>query len=175
MKMRIGLAIALLGICLTGYAQVDLEVPETPDATYMTADGKEVREYDVSVWRVGREHITVQFSNGELGTYRVPRDFRFDIEGTPTPLSGIYPRQDLQAYLTYDNGMWQLVDPGSIVDDVIEINTVAEAAPEEDLEPAVEETSSAPVPRTASPLPLIGLAGLALVGLAGGVRRLRHR
>lgn len=168
---KVLMAASLLMLALSVTAQAQMDIPANPDATYRTADGKEVREYDVRVHRVGHNHISVEFSNNAIGTYRVPNDFRFDIDGNPTSLSGIVPRQRLKAYLTYDNDEWHLVHhSGDIVDDVVTVVTVAESAPEEDL---VEVSSAPSMPTTASPLPMIALGGLALLGLSAGLRRRR--
>jgi hypothetical protein len=168
---------AMLTLGMAGMASAqDIELPDNPDKTFRTAEGQEVRQYMLEVKAVGRRHVTVEFSDGSRHTYRVPNDFRFNIDGTPTPLSGIYPRQKLRAYFYYNQGEWQMTQPADfdvVESEPVEIVAVADQAPEEDLMPVMDDVPE--MPKTAGTLPMIALIGLVLLAAAGGLRMARVR
>lgn len=155
-------AIAALSIGAVAFAQT-LDLPADPVSVSRTADGAELRQYNVRVHRVSRNHITVRFDNGEFATYRVPRGFQFMIEGEPTPLSAIRPRQELRVHIERRDDQWRLAqareaqaEPGVMV--------VVLAAPRVS-EEAHEEDAAAALPATASGLPLFALGGTLMLGL----------
>jgi hypothetical protein len=100
-----------------------------------------------------------------VDTFRPPADFRADVDGEPLPFSKIPSGKDIRLYVP--EGRFTLV---SFEEDVIVEAVVVEEPVEEVV--VVEETVV--MPTTASPLPLIGLAGglfVKLGGLAGYLRR----
>lgn len=157
------IAIAALVFGAAALAQT-VELPAEPVSVTRTADGTEVRQYDIRVTRVSRNHITVRFDNGQTATYRVPRDFMFMIEGQPTPLSGISPRQQLRVYVERKDEQWRLAqaqpDEAGVMEVVVSAPEVSETVYE------AEEPAPA-LPATASNLPALALGGglLLLLGL----------
>lgn len=157
---KILVAVAAMSIGAAAFAQA-VDLPADPVSVTRTADGAELRQYNIRVHRVSRNHITVAFDNGHLATYRVPNNFRFMIEGEPTPLSAIRPRQELRVYVERRDDQWQLAqaapsDAGTMV--------VVVAAPRV-TEEAHEEDAAAALPATASGLPLFALGGALMLGL----------
>jgi len=99
-----------------------------------------------------------------VDTFRPPSDFRADVDGTPTPFSKIPTGKDIRVYVP--EGRFTLVS--------FEENVVVEAMPVEEPVEEVMVEEAVVMPTTASPLPLIGLAGglfVMLGGLAGYLRR----
>ncbi len=129
--------------------------------------------YNLQVVRVDGRRLTARvFELEGRRTFRVPSDFRFYIDGQPTDVTALQPRQRLRAYVTRAaSGELVLVDAGPPqatppaappAPPVIAVQAPAPAAP-------------AMLPKTASPLPLVGLAGLLALAIAIGARLARRQ
>lgn len=102
----------------------------------------------------------------EVDTFRPPKDFMADVDGVPTAFSKIPSGKDIRLYVP--EGRFVLVS--------FEEDVVVEAIPvEEPVEEVMVVEETVVMPTTASPLPLIGLAGGLFVMLGGVVGFLRRR
>ncbi len=122
------------------------------------------------VLRISGRWIWVDIENEGRKRFRVPHEFRFMIDGEPVGLDQIVVGQHLRAYITHTENGWVLVsEPGGVeaVEEAEVVAEVAEVAPEPEPEPVM--------PDTASQLPLIGLLGLAFLGLGFGLGVARRR
>jgi hypothetical protein len=100
-----------------------------------------------------------------VDTFRPPKDFRADVDGTPTVFSDIPSGKDIRLYVP--EGRFTLV---SFEEDVI-----VEAIPVEEPVEEVVVVEEVVMPTTASPLPLFGLAGGLFVMLGTAFAFLRRR
>jgi hypothetical protein len=100
-----------------------------------------------------------------VDTFRPPADFRADVDGQPTPFSQIPTGKDIRVYVP--EGRFTLVS--------FDQEVVVEAVPVEEPVEEVVVAEEVVMPTTASPLPLIGLAGGLFVMLGGLAAFLRRR
>lgn len=145
---------------------------------YMPASCAGVVEKNGTLYAKFNAKMERYFNNGDVklriyapdgswnvDTFRPPKDFMADVDGTPTPFDKIPTGKDIRVYVP--EGRFTLV---SFEEDVI-----VEAVPvEEPMEEATVVEETVVMPTTASPLPLIGLLGglfIAVGGLAGFLRR----
>ena len=121
------------------------------------------------VRRVSGNDVTLEMPNGELRQYSVKPTTTFIIDGKPLGVSKLKKRMTISAE--------------KIVEEpTAEFNTdtqvVGQAPPPPPPEPApVVAATPAPeptLPKTASPIPLMGLLGLLFVGGSFGIRMLRR-
>ncbi|HLU05059.1 MAG TPA: hypothetical protein VKZ91_00755 [Woeseiaceae bacterium] len=139
-------------------------------------DGKYFVRFEGEVDRVrdrGRS-ITVDFREGDRLTISPPDNLSIFIDGRRTSAANLRPGDQLNFYIPQD----QLV--ATFFDDESETATAQEAPitpePEETLA-RTEPQSQSRLPGTASPLPLLGFAGLILLvlGAALTIRRLTRQ
>ena len=100
----------------------------------------------------------------EVDTFRPPRDFRAEVDGTLMGFDKIPSGKDIRIYVP--EGRFSIVSIPVADEPVVEAVFVEEVV-------VVEEEPE--MPTTASPLPLIGLAGGLFVMLGGLVGALRRR
>jgi hypothetical protein len=138
----------------------------------MERDGKYFVRFEGEVERVrdrGRQ-ITVDFRDGDRLTLTPPENLSIHIDGRPTSAADLRPGDQLNFYIPQD----QLVvtffegEPESAPAQEAEIS----AEPEEQYAAAQPERQSM-LPGTASPLPLLAVAGLILLTL-GAVLTIRR-
>jgi hypothetical protein len=151
--------------------------PDAPDACLgiVERDGQQYARFEARIVNVSGQRITAEFKRPD-GSYGTPVSFvpdsdaRVRIQGRSYRYRDLSRGQELSVYLPPDR--WEIaVHTAENVD--------FEAAPAVTL---VALTEPSPVvsalPRTATPLPLLGLAGVLFMGLGvvvAAVRRLRRR
>lgn len=118
---------------------------------------------------------------GENKSVSVDRDFKFNVDGKMTPLNGLTRGMRLTATVVTTSeaatGTSKVVSATSTTPPKPEPVAAAEPAPPPPPPPAPEPEPE-PVkelPKTASPLPLAGLSGGALLLLGAGLSALRRR
>lgn len=148
-----------------------LSMPATAQTSFAWVQD-DIDVYNMQVVRVSGRRLTVRIT--ELGgrhTFQVPRGFHFYIDGQRTDVTALERGQRLTAYVTrapnrelvlVDAGVPQATPPATPAAPPV----VAVQAPEP--APAV-----AMLPKTGSPLPLIGLGGLLALITAFGIRLVR--
>jgi LPXTG-motif cell wall-anchored protein len=132
---------------------------------------EDIDVYDLRVVAVKKNSLKAHILGIGTRTFSVPSDFRFEIDGAPTPLKNLVPRQKLRAYVTRSpRGTLQLVDAGP-VEAVVPV--VAPKTPV--IAEVVAPMQAAVLPKTGTVLPFsLGLA-LASGSLALALRRRRSR
>jgi hypothetical protein len=135
-------------------------------------NGEPYALYKAEVVRVRSDGVDVRFklpdgSKSERRYIKTRPEFRVLIEGKATRVRDLGVGQDLTAYVKVREPVVALAQPAD--------EPVADPAPLEAVEPAVETRVAEAMPQTAGPLPLLALLGSGLVLLAGGMRRLRRR
>lgn len=134
---------------------------------------EDIDTYNLEVVRVDGQRLTARVAElGSRTTFRVPSDFRFYIDGVPTKVGGLSPRQKLRAYVTRGaRGELLLVDAGPPQ----VTPPVTPAAPPVVAAVVAEVPATAMLPKTGGLLPLFALFGLAAFGLAAVTRMARKR
>jgi hypothetical protein len=112
--------------------------------------------------------LTVQFKDGNKLTLHPDPNFEVSINGKPTKPSGLRPGDKLNFYVPQSRLVAQLDETPSATPTE---ETPMEPAPAEEPAPAMAATEE--LPKTASPLPMFGVAGLGLLGLGGLLTALR--
>lgn len=142
--------------------------PVAPEEVIDLPDGSTVEVYKGTVQHVSGNRLTVRFPGGAHHTYTVPPDYRFNIGGREVRARDLNRGDELTAYVTkHPTADHELVIIEEIEEDVYEV-----------VESVTPEPVADSLPSTASPMPLVGLAGLlsagiGLLGLLG--LRLRRR
>lgn len=118
--------------------------------------------------------------DGQNKSVVVDRDFKFNVDGKMTPLAGLHKGMRLTATVVTTSegavGTSKVVSATSTAPPKPEPVAAAEPAPPPP--PPAPEPEPEPVkelPKTASPLPLAGLSGGALLLLGAGLSALRRR
>ena len=133
-----------------------------------------------TVVRVVGNNLTVREAN-QTKTYTVPKGFQFDVDGKQVGIDKLRPGYKLTAEIVYKSEnlvTTRDVDIGGNTPPPPPAPAPAAAsAPAPAPEPAqVAEAAPAPeLPKTASPLPLIGLLGTLLTASGFAVRRMSRR
>jgi len=132
-------------------------------------DGRYFVKFGGEVKRVADrgKKLTVAFKDGDRLTLNPPEDLTVDINGKATPIARLRPGDMLTFYVAQDRLAANMSADNNAVAPLVPIAP----APEE---PSGSMMASKDLPRTASALPTIGLAGLLLVGL-GAALTLRRR
>jgi len=144
-------------------------LPEQSLAQQHTFDWvqSDIDVYNLRVVRVSGRRLTVHVSELDgRRTFNVPRDYKFYIDGEPTDVTKLRPNQRLTAYVTRaENRKVVLVDAGAQ-------QATPPAKPPAPPVIAVQAPAPAPamLPKTGSPLPLIGLGGVIMLVTAFGMR-----
>jgi LPXTG-motif cell wall-anchored protein len=131
---------------------------------------EEIRRGKV-VNRVGQTLI-VRTENGEIRKFEgVPSDMTFTVDGEVKNVYDLRPGMNLTAHIVHEQ-----VD--TVTEREVQVAGTAPAAPKPAPRPAAASAAPAAapamLPSTGSQLPLVGLAGLALIALAAGIGILRR-
>lgn len=143
-------------------------------------DGRPYAHFEARIVRVRGEEITAEFKRPD-GTYGTPvafvpaADARVRIQGRSYRYRELSRGQELSLYLPPDR--WEIAVTSADTDFATAptITTVPLREPSPELAAAPERAA---LPRTATPLPLMALAGVLFIGLGAvvaAVRRLRRR
>jgi hypothetical protein len=147
----------------------------------MERDGKYYVKFSGTVRRVRGQEVTVNFKDGsDALTLTPPEDMSLYIDGRPRTVRSLRRGDELTFYVPQDKVVAP-PSPALVGITVIPITRmrVAQVTPAESPQPAgaaADTSAEAPeLPETASPLPLIGLSGLALTFLGIAPRFFRRR
>ena len=125
-----------------------------------------------TVVKVVARTLLVQMADGTYKSIVPPSGFLFEVDGQMVPLEELRPGMKLTATLVSDK------DIGTVSAKDVEISASAPPpAPAAAPAPAAPAPPPAPakLPKTAGPLPLIGLLGLLSLGLGAGLSFRRRR
>lgn len=145
------------------------------------------------VWYVAGPNVILTLPNGENRQYKVGKDYKFNVNGQPATVFELRKGMTVSAEKIVEVPRVELASNVTVTGTAPEPTPVAatprpeptpvaSAAPTPRRAPAPEPVAAAPatpepaptkLPKTASPLPLIGLAGLLCGGLSLCLRRLR--
>ncbi len=150
----------------------------------VTEQAEEVK--DATVVKVVHRNLFVKLSDGTYRQYDVPKGYRFDVDGRELSVFRLEPGMKLSTTIvseteikTVTEAEIQAAVPKHEAHPRHAMHPAATTAPETTTAPAATTAPEAPMakklPKTASPLPLIGLLGLLSLGLAVGLSSLRHR
>lgn len=129
---------------------------------------------DATVVKTNHQNLLVKMADGTYRTYDVPTGYRFAVDGKELSVSELQPGMKLSTTIVSEKEIKTMTEP----EFQAEVQR-HEAHPRHAMQPAAmtapETTTAKRLPKTASPLPLIGLLGLISLGLAGGLSLLRRR
>ncbi len=99
------LAACLVGLTLFSGAalaqtQQNLVSPTDSDRVIDLGEGREIHVYKATVRRASGNRLTVRFDHGDVYTYNVPSDYRFNIDGRDTRTRDLNPGDTITAYVT---------------------------------------------------------------------------
>jgi hypothetical protein len=123
---------------------------------------------------VGR-NLFVQLADGKFKKFLVPKGFRFDVDGKKLAVAELRPGMKISATIVSEK------EVGTVSAAEIQAEVSKPPAPPAQLAVAAAPPSPpvpAPamkLPKTAGPLPLIGLLGLLSLGFGAGLSALRRR
>lgn len=150
--------------------------PRASDAclAVIERDGSQFAKYTAEIQRVRGNTVYAKFklpdgSKTDTYSFDMPADARVEVGGRQYRYRDLMPKQELNIYLP--EGRWEVHVPHS--DDFATASAVAVATPMLAAD-ADESDMVAMLPKTASPLPLIGMLGglLTSLGLLSyGIRR----
>lgn len=134
---------------------------------------------EAEVFKVQGSTLVTKEKDG-LHTYKVPTGFRFNVEGRgETALSDLTPGMKLTATIVHTSHKLESATTKSATGAGPAEAPKAEPAPAPKAEPAPAPAAPAPaeepkkLPKTGSPLALLGLLGAASVALGSGLRKYR--
>lgn len=152
--------------------------PKAPDACLdvISRDGEEYAVFKVQLDRVTGNTLQVRFnqpdgSQGPTTRVETSPDFRVLVDGSPTRVRDLAPRQELTAYVQVSRPMVALA-PASETE-TLRVVPLFVAVREDRTQLAAADDPT--MPDTAGPAPLAGALGLLFVALAAGMRTLRRR
>ena len=128
-----------------------------------------------TVVRVVGRNLFVQLADGKYKKFVVPQGYRFDVEGKKLGVEELRPGMKLSATIVSEK------EVGTV--SAAELQASVSAPPPAPPAPAAAPAPAAPppppalaktLPKTAGPLPLVGLLGLLLLGLGACLSALRH-
>ena len=131
-----------------------------------------------TVVKVLGRNLFVQLADGKYKKFMVPKGFRFDVNGQKLPVEQLRPGMQISATIVSEK------EVGTVT--AAELEVEASKPPAPPVQPAVAPAPPPPppppapapakkLPKTAGPLPLIGLLGLLSMGFGAGVSALRRR
>jgi hypothetical protein len=141
---------------------------------------------DATVVKTIHRDLFVKLADGTYRQYDVPKGYRFAVDGKELAVFQLQPGMKLSATIVSEKEIKTMTEaevqaevPRHEAHPRHAMHPAATTAPETTTAPAAttapEATTAKKLPKTASPLPLIGLIGLISLGLAGGLSVLRHR
>ena len=128
-------------------------------------------------------NVILTLPNGENKQYKVKPDYKFVVNGQPATVFDLRPGMTVSAEKIVEEPSVQIATDTKVVGQAPPPVKVAPApsAPAQAPAPAPVAAAPAPapapapkLPKTASPLPLMGLLGLLLVGGSYGIRMFRR-
>jgi hypothetical protein len=149
----------------------------------MQRDGKFFVKFEGEVERVSDrgQQVTVDFEGGDRLTLTPPQNLTVYMDGRQTTVSNLRPGDQLNFYVpqdqltaTFFQGDVKTAAAQQVPIAPAPATRVAQAPPEAEQEQDTGATTEAELPRTAGPLPWIGLAGVLLSAL-GASLTLRRR
>ncbi len=150
----------------------------------LTEQVEEVK--DATVVKTIHRDLFVKLADGTYRQYDVPKGYRFDVDGKELAVFQLQPGMKLTTTIVSEKEVKTMTEaevqaavpkheahPWHERHPAVAAAPAATAAPEATTAPAAAPAKK--LPKTASPLPLIGLLGLISLGLAGGLSVLRRR
>jgi hypothetical protein len=125
-----------------------------------------------TVVRVVNRNLLVQMADGTYKKFEVPKGFRFDVDGKKLAVAELRPGMKISATIVSEKEVGT-VSAAEIQAEVSKPKPAPAAAPA--AAPAPAPAPAAKLPKTAGPLPLIGLLGLLSLGFGAGLSALRRR
>lgn len=117
--------------------------------------------------------LVVDFKDGDRVTLNPPEDMKIYFSGKPTPVRDLRPGDVLNFYVPQDQLAVQFPEGDPL--EVTAPITIAPVGPERvALVPGATMAPGAELPRTASALPVLGLAGLLLLALGASLTTRRR-
>ncbi len=127
-----------------------------------------------TVVKTVHRNLFVKLADGTYRQYDVPKGYRFNVDGKELAVFQLQPGMVLSTTIVSEKAIKTMTEP----EFQAEVGRHG-AHPRHAMQPAVatapEATTTKKLPKTASPLPLIGLLGLMSLGLGLGLSALRHR
>jgi hypothetical protein len=145
----------------------------------MQRDGKYFVKFEGKVKRVadGGRQLTIDFRDGDLLTLTPPANMNLYIDNKPMPIRSLRPGDELNFYVPEDQLAAEFFQGDAATATAQEVpisnapaERVAMATPAE----SAPAANASELPRTASALPAVGLAGLLLVILGGALTARRR-
>jgi hypothetical protein len=137
----------------------------------MQRDGRYYVRFSGDVQRVadrGRS-VTIDFRDGDRLTLTPPENMALFINGQRTPVTDLQPGDQLRFYVPQDTLTANFFESEAPTAQV-QVVPIAPAAPaDRGLLAQNQPAPGARLPRTASPLPLVGVAALALLAFGGAL------
>jgi hypothetical protein len=156
----------------------ELKPGDVVTATITTASApviektEEVKE--ATVVRVIGQNVFLQLPDGKYKRYEVPKDFLFDYNGKKLPVSQLSPGMKVTQTIVSEKQV-ATVTAADIQASVSQPTPAAAPAPAAPPAPQPPPAPATKLPKTAGPLPLVGLLGLLSLGLGAGLSALRRR
>ena len=125
-----------------------------------------------TVVKVVNRNLLVQMADGTYKKFEVPKGFRFDVDGKKLAVAELRPGMKISATIVSEKEVGT-VSAAEIQAEVSKPKPAPAAAPA--AAPAPAPAPAAKLPKTAGPLPLIGLLGLLSLGFGAGLSALRRR
>lgn len=128
-----------------------------------------------TVVKVVNRNLLVQLADGTYKKFEVPKGFRFDVDGKKLAVAELRPGMKISATIVSEK------EVGTVSAAEIQAEVSKPPAPLAQLAvaaappPPPVPAPAAKLPKTAGPLPLIGLLGLLSLGLGAGLSALRRR
>jgi hypothetical protein len=157
--------------------EVARQLPNAADACLdiVERDGRPYAHFEARIVRASNSEVVAEFrrpdgSYGDPVSFTPPSDARVRIQGRSYRYRDLARGQELDVYMPPDR--WEIAvyqEPGDDVD----FESAAAVTPVALQEPSPQVAAA--LPRTASPLPLVALLGLAFTALGAAVAGLRYR
>jgi LPXTG-site transpeptidase (sortase) family protein len=125
------------------------------------------------VWYVSGNNVILTLPNGENRQYKVARDYKFTIEGKPASVYELRKGMTVSAEKIVEEPKVEIASGTRIVGEAPPPpppKAAAAPAPA----PVAAPAAAKALPKTGSPVPLMGLLGLMFVGGSYGIRMLRR-
>jgi LPXTG-motif cell wall-anchored protein len=140
------------------------------------------------VWYVSGNNVILTLPNGENRQYKVARDYKFIVEGRPATVFDLRKGMTVAAEKIVEEPAVEIASgtkvvgvappppppPAPTAAAAPAPAPVAAPAPEPAPAPAAEPAPATTLPKTGSPVALMGLLGLLFVGGSYGIRMLRR-